>query len=91
MQHYTTPYGNVEIICGTTVLSGSAAQTRAWGNQARWPCSVLEGQEVRAEFDSRGNLVDLLRANDGVEAAELSAWSTAVLDAAGLTDHPARR
>jgi hypothetical protein len=91
MQHYTTPYGNVEVIRGTTVLSGSAAQTRAWGNQARWPCSVLEGHEVRAEFDSRGNLVDLLHSNDGVEAAELFAWSTDVLDAAGLTDHPARR
>jgi hypothetical protein len=91
MPQYTTPYGNVERILSTTVLSGSATQTRAWGNKARWPCSGLEGNEVLVEFDSRGNLVDLFCANDGVEAAELFAWSTDVLDAAGLTDHPARR
>lgn len=39
----------------------SASDTYSWAHKpgAAWPCSFLSGRRLFAEFDSRGDLVDL--------------------------------
>lgn len=46
---------------GLTKVWLSARETRAWARKpgAIWPCSFLSGRAVVAEFDPRGDLVDL--------------------------------
>lgn len=87
---------------GSVTVTGDASQLWAWSHRsgAAWPCSYLDDcDEVSADFDSRGDLVDLIASpavDDGdgdldIPADELSAWTTDVLIAAGMGDHPAVR
>jgi hypothetical protein len=61
-----------------TVVQLSARDTQRWAS--RWPCSTLGGKRVSAQYDEKGDLVDLMvdgRANaatlDHIDGAELDA------------------
>lgn len=76
-----------------TTLWLSADDTYRWASRtgASWPCSQLSGRRVRAEFDARGDLVDLAidggRGEQDVDGTEFNA-----IIADCLPDgHPARR
>jgi hypothetical protein len=98
-----TAYGTVSTDDTGTEVSGEFAQLHAWATRpgSEWPASQLAKLDsISAKFDARGDLVDLNVAFDGLPAGpspddlgsdELGAWSSDVLRAAGLTDHPAIR
>ena len=100
-----TAYGVVSTDETGTEVYGEFAHLYSWAtrpNQA-WPGAELANLDsISAKFDSRGDLVDLKVAYDGrpvgiviigldIDSAELNAWSSDVLRAAGMTDHPAIR
>ena len=74
----------------------SANDTDNWAHKLgdSWPCSQLSGRRVFAEFDARGDLVDM--AIDGSSAVDCAAdefsaiTSDFLLDEYG-PDHPAIR
>jgi len=93
-----TEFGTVRTYAsGSVSVSANGAQLYAWSHRpgAAWPCSYLDDcEDVTADFDSRGDLVDLIASPDetiDIPGDELSAWSTDVLIAAGMGDHPAVR
>jgi hypothetical protein len=47
----------------------SASDTENWATRpgAAWPCSTLRGRRVFAEFDPKGDLLDLAIDGDGGE------------------------
>jgi len=47
---------------GNTQLWLSANDTYNWANKpdGKWPCSVLSGRRLYAEFDKSGDLVDMI-------------------------------
>lgn len=99
----TTAYGTVSAGTDGAEVYGEFAQLYAWATRpgAAWPCSDLRALDsISVTFDSRGDLVDITGAYDGRPASsdqldiscdELSAWTSDVLRAAGLADHPAVR
>ncbi len=81
-----------------TSLWLSAADTWAWANRpgACWPCSTIAGRRLFAEFDGRGDLVDVAvdgkrGEDDGVDGNEFSAITSDHLRAKFGADHPAIR
>lgn len=95
MDEIETTYGTVTRNEHGITVRGSAYELLDWARRpgAVWPCSTLATlDECSATFDSRGDLVDL-EGDDGTDlpADELSAWTSDVLRAAGLHDHPAIR
>jgi hypothetical protein len=74
----------------------SADDTEHWASRlgAAWPCSQLRGRRVFAEFDSRGDLVDLAidggRGDQDCDGTEFSACLTDHI-ASRFPDHPALR
>lgn len=103
-----TAYGTVSTDETGTEVSGEFGQLHDWASRpgARWPSSDLAVLDaISANFDARGDLVDLRVTYDGkpvcivdrllgiveVGADELDAWVSDVLRAAGLNDHPAIR
>ncbi len=83
---------------GTTVWL-SALDTHNWAHKpgARWPCSALEGNRLRAEFDARGDLIDVaingrtLDAGAIVPGDEFNACISDHLRKVFGSDHPAIR
>lgn len=78
-----------------TKLWLSANDTYDWANRPgeRWPCSQLSGKRVFAEFDSRGDLVDMAinGKNIDVDVNEFNAITSDFIKAKLGKDHPAIR
>lgn len=99
-----TAYGSVTVSDGIALVQGEASELGAWAYRpgSAWPCSMLRRcGRVEVAFAPNGDLIDLEQfAPDGVTltdpdddaltGAELSAWTSDVLRAAGLA-HPAIR
>jgi hypothetical protein len=97
-----TAYGVVSTDDTSTEVSAEFAQLYAWATRPglEWPASDLATLDsISATFDASGDMVDVQFAYDGkppvgvadIDGAEIDAWSSDVLRAAGLTDHPAIR
>lgn len=96
-----TAYGVVSTDETGTEVSGEFAHLYSWATRPGrgWPGSDLATLDsISATFDSRGDLVDVKVNYDGkpvgivdFDSAELNAWNSDVLRAAGMTDHPAIR
>jgi hypothetical protein len=90
-----TPFGTVSHDDYGTTIHASDSQLWDWSHRpgSAWPCSYLDDcEQVSATFDRRGDLVDI--EHPGVEdipCDEFNAWSSDVLRAANLPEHPAIR
>jgi hypothetical protein len=62
-----------------TILHLSACDTEEWATRpgSAWPCSVLRGRRLRAEWDRHGDLIDMAidggRGDQDCPADELNA------------------
>ena len=96
MQTIETPYGTATIGPDWASVKAHAGQLHewAWRPGAHWPFSELNSDDVdsvQAGFDTNGlvELTILPTEPENLMSNELSAWSSDVLEAAGLSeDHP---
>jgi hypothetical protein len=95
MKTINTPYGTATIGEDWCSIKAEHHQLYDWANRpgAHWPCSELahDVDSIEAGFDS-GGLIDLRilpGEPEDLMGDELSAWTSDVLEIAGLpADHP---